>query len=90
MTWSNYQRVVIHYYKQEAKEWDMTRVLASLILNTNVSRQHQKTPMQLIPLWIDKFGRKRKGITEADRDRILASLKRTEENERGINSIPIG
>lgn len=68
----------------------MTRVLASLILNTNVSRQHQKTPMQLIPLWIDKFGRKRKGITEADRDRILASLKRTEENERGINSIPIG
>jgi hypothetical protein len=87
MTWSNYQRVVIHHYKREASEWDRTRVLASLILNTNVGKAHQKTPMQLMPLWIDKFGRKRKQITEADRDRILEAIKR---NEGRTNSSVIG
>lgn len=78
MTWSNYQRMVIYHYKKEASEWDKTRVIASLILNTNVSKQHQKSPTQLIPLWIDKL-RKRKRLTEADRDRILEAIKRTEE-----------
>ena len=43
--------------------------------------------MQLMPLWIDKFGRKRKQITEADRDRILEAIKR---NEGRTNSSVIG
>ena len=81
----DYLRLVIHHAKKEATEWDRFRVMYSFILNTNVSRQHQKTPSQLMPLWTDKIAvRKRKRISEADRDRILESIKR---NERGINSI---
>lgn len=80
MEWVDYQRKVVYHYKQEAKEWDRTRVLASLILNTNVSKAYQKTPMQLIPLWTDKAERKK--ITEEDRDRILEAIRRTEECQK--------
>lgn len=82
----DYLRLVIYNAKKEATEADRFRVLYSFILNTNVSKQHQKTPSQIMPLWIDNLERKRKRITEADRDRILEAIKRT-ENERGINSI---
>ena len=80
MEWVDYQRRVIYHYKREAFDWDRTRVLASLILNTNVSTVHQKSPTQLIPLWTDKANRK--VITEADRDRILEAIRRTEECQK--------
>jgi len=83
----DYLRMVIYNAKKEANEWDKLRVLCSFVLNTNVSKQHQKTPKQLIPLWIDNLSRKTKTITKEDRDRILESIKRNEEYERRLNSI---
>lgn len=83
----DYLRMVIYNARKEANEWDKFRVLYSFVLNTNVTKQHQKTPSQLLPLWIDNLERKRKRVTEADRDRILEAIKRTEKNERRINSI---
>ena len=55
MTWSNYQRLIVHHYKKEANQWDMTRSLMSYILNTQVEKKHQKKPKEILPLWIDKY-----------------------------------
>jgi len=82
MLWVDYQRMLVFYYRNEANEWDRTRVMTSMILNTNVEKQHQKRPTQLIPLWIDKIGKERKRITEKDRDRILEAIRRTEECQK--------
>lgn len=55
MTLLDYFRLVIHKNKEEANEWDRTRVLMSYILNTQVEKKHQKKPKEILPLWTDKL-----------------------------------
>ena len=82
MRFVDFMRLVIHKAKEDANEWDRTRVITSMILNTNVGKSHQLKPTQFMPLWTDKLGKKKKRITEADRDRILESIRRTEECQK--------
>lgn len=82
MRFVDYIRMFIHKSKEDANEADRTRIIASMILNTNVSKSHQLKPTQFMPLWTDKLGKKKKKITEADRDRILESIRRTEECQK--------
>jgi len=76
MEWVNYQRKVINHYSNEAKEWERTRTIYSILYNTH--SKIQMKPELLIPLWKDKTI-ERKKITTADRDRVLEAIKRTEE-----------
>lgn len=54
-TWGEFQLRVYHHFKSEAIEWDRTRNIMAYILNVNCTKSgQQKTPQQIVKLWIDK------------------------------------
>jgi hypothetical protein len=60
MTWGNYNRYAYGFIKRQTKQWEHTRMVVSMIYNTNVSKKHdQKKPEQIQPLWTDKLGKKK-------------------------------
>lgn len=61
MTWANYNRVVYGHIKKETKQWEHTRMLVSMLYNTNVTKKHdQKAPDKILPLWTDNLGKIKK------------------------------
>lgn len=60
MTWGDFWRVVVGHRITQDQAWDRTRQLVAIIYNTNrdPKRTAAKSPSRLIPLAIDKMGRK--------------------------------
>ena len=84
MTFVDYYRYFIYKRKQDADEWDRTRVLMSYILNTQVEKKHQKKPKEILPLWTDILSRLNKKITittQKDKEAILEKLKPKEDGK---------
>jgi hypothetical protein len=81
MTWANYNRVVYGHIKKQTKQWEHTRMLVSMLYNTNVSKKHdQKTPDKILPLWTDNLGKVRKpklkSVTKEEFYEVVKKLDR--------------
>ena len=79
MTWANYNRYAYGQIKKQAKEWEHTRTVISMIYNANVGkRTDQKQPEQIMPLWTDKIGKpkkpKQKPLTKDDFQTVVEKL----------------
>lgn len=77
MTFLDYLRLVVYKAKQEANEWDKTRVTLSYILNTQVEKKHQKKPKQILPLWTDKISE----LEKIERLKKQAKISQHEKEE---------
>ena len=79
MSFVDYLRLCIHKNKEVAREWEHTRLLYSIILNTNVTKKSdQKKPKQIIPLWTDKLEiiKKRPIPTQEEKEEMLKRVKK--------------
>lgn len=60
MTLVDFYRYYVYKQKEQAEEWNRTRVLMSYILNTQVEKKYQKKPKQILPLWTDNIEKAKK------------------------------
>jgi hypothetical protein len=79
MTWADYNRYAYGHIKRTTKEWEHTRMLISMIYNTNVTKKHdQKNPDKILPLWTDNLGKVKKlklePITKEQFDEVVKKL----------------
>ncbi len=80
MCFLDYLRLCVHKNLEVAREWEHTRVLYSIILNTSVSKKSdQKEPKRIMPLWTDRLETlKRKPKPIPTQEEKEAMLKRVQ------------
>jgi len=60
MTWGNLWRAITGYWIRQEREWDRTRTVTAMLYNLNRSkRQPYKPPHRIMPLAIDKIGKRK-------------------------------
>ena len=79
MTWADYNRYAYGFIKKQTKQWEHTRMIISMVYNTNVTKRHeQKKPEQILPLWTDKLGKakikRRPPISKEEFDDVVKKL----------------
>lgn len=80
MTWADYNRYAYGKLKRDTQKWEHTRVMLSMIYNTNVTKRHdQRTPEKILPLWTDRIGKQKKPkldpISERDFKKVVNKLE---------------
>jgi hypothetical protein len=82
MTWANYNRYAYGFIKRQAKDWEHTRTIVSMIYNANVGkRQDQKKPEQILPLWTDNIGKPQKPKPDPiSKDDFIEVVKKLDNN----------
>jgi hypothetical protein len=82
MTWANYNRVVYGHIKKQTKQWEHTRMLVSMLYNTNVGKkQDQKTPDKILPLWTDNLGKvKKPKLQSVTKEEFYEVVKKLDRN----------
>jgi hypothetical protein len=80
MCFVDYLRLCIHKNLEVAREWEHTRVLYSIVLNTSVSKKSdQREPKRLMPLWTDRLEvlkrKPKKTPTQEEKEQMLNRVK---------------
>lgn len=77
LTWSQYNCRVRGYLRLEEEKWEHTRLLYSILYNTNVKEGAQRKPEQLVPLRKDRqvLLRKPAGPPPLTKEQLIARIK---------------
>lgn len=74
MTFVNFMRMLVHNAYKEAKEWERTRSIVTILHNVNA--KHPKSPEVLMPLWTDKLRKSKNQISEEEFKQLIEKSKK--------------